>query len=140
MSVTSLKTEIVNKIKGLSGIDQNIVFDFESPKWDGFPVVAVTLKSGMGKFLTTATNERHYIFTIRIYQEIARGNIGGQVAEENLMSIVDTIIQSFDDDIRLNRTDVYTIPPTVSAGWVQGEPIRIIELEVDARDVTPATG
>src|ERR1035437_9947796 len=113
MSIVSTKAYVVTKVKGISGVNADGVYDYEQMKWNTFPAIAITLKDGNARFLTNTQNERHYNIVIRIYQEIVRGNVGAAAAEDNLMTLADNIIASFDNDIRLGRNDVYTMPMSV---------------------------
>src|ERR1035437_527372 len=140
MSIVSTKAYVVTKVKGISGINPDGVFDYEQQKWSVFPAIAVTLKDGNARFLTNTQNERHYNIVIRIYQEIVRGNVGAAAAEDNLRTLADNIITSFDNDIRLGRTDVWTIPITLNCGWIQDQPVRFIEFTLDCIDVVQAVG
>ena len=135
MSIISTQNYIVSKIQTISGINSNSVFPYEEPTWSIWPAISVTLKESTGKFITNQQNERHYIFTIRLYQEISKGNVGAAQAETNLMSLADLIIESFDTDLKLGNHDVYTMPPPVVTGWIQNQPIRTFEIAVDCVDI-----
>lgn len=136
MSIVTTQTYLVNKIKAIAGVPADSVYPFESMSWTVYPVITITLKSGYGKFITTQQNERHYLFAIRVYQEIVKGNVGAEKAESNLMRLSDLIIDAIDKDIKLGTTNVYSIPPATTTAWVQNQPIRIVEFELDCIDIT----
>jgi hypothetical protein len=140
MSISSLTDYLVAKIKSVDGVDPSFVYPFENPQMPGYPCIGVTLKEWKGKFLTNMSNERTYMFTVRIYQEATKTNMGPEDADSNLRALADSLIAAFDGDNRLGGSDVYTLPVAGRMLWMQGEPIRVMEVDVECHDVVQAVG
>lgn len=140
MSLVSLSSYLVNKVKGIQGVQAGRVYDYEDSKFDGYPAISITVKDWSQTWVTNAQNNTAYTFTIRIYQEITKNNIGPAQAESNLRTLADNIIASFNSDNRLGENAIYTRPIGGRSGYVQDQPIRTYEIDVEVHDVVGATG
>lgn len=140
MSIVNLSSYLATKVKAISGVDSRYVFEFDNPKMGGYPTISVTLKEWRAIFLTNVQNQESYIYTIRIYQEVAKQNIGVESVESNLRTLADAIIASFNSDNKLGNNDIYTMPIGGRTAWLSDQPIRIMEIDVECRDVVTATG
>ena len=138
--IEALSNYIAGKVKNVTGVTSSWVHEFDSPAWEGYPAISIFCKSWQGKFLTNTQHERTVIMCIRIYQDITKNNIGAQASEDLLRTLSDNIITSFDNDNKLGLTDTYTLPISGSWGWVQAQPIRTVEVDIECRLVSSAVG
>lgn len=140
MSIVNLSSYLATKIKAISGVDAGQVYEFDNPQMGGFPSIGITLKDWNAVFLTNQENLQRYVFTVRIYQEVAKQNIGTETVESNLRTLADTIIASFNSDNKLNSNDTYTMPIAGRMAWLANQPIRVMEIDIECHDVVSATG
>lgn len=103
----NIKAGIVTKLQAdtdLSASDQ--VYDYE-PEIGAIsvdPFAIVVAAENESEFETTTENMRTYGFVIRVFVE--RKNRGAENAEDLLTSILDRLIQAFDEDYTLSVSGV----------------------------------
>ena len=140
MSLQTVSNYIVNKIKAVPDINPDAVYDYEDPTFAKYPAISVTVKEWSQTWLTNQQNETRYIYTIRVYQEINKNNIGVKQVEDNLRSITDTLIAAFNADNKLGATVVFSKPIGGRTGYIQNEPIRTYEFDLEVHDVITSIG
>lgn len=134
--ISTIKSYIVSRLLTLGGI--SAAYGFENPSQESYPFATCILKDWSGTFITNGQHERHYVFTIRIYQDYTVSNIGPEQAEANLIQLADQINALFDNDNQLNTQVVFCMPIGGRTGYVQDVPIRTYEFDLEVVDIVTA--
>lgn len=131
----TIKAQVVNKIKtfttyfGAAGIN---VFNYD-PNIDEItadPFCTVITSGNENDFATNFENKRMYSFTVRIFVDRARGN---DAAETLMTTIVDALVDAFDQDYTLGGVVLISKAMPSAWGYVQGtKEYRVAELKVTA--------
>lgn len=98
MGYTTIRQAIVNQLT-TTGLF-NEVFDYEPGTLQKWPCASVEPQNSVNSFANLAQNKRTYFFTIRCYEKIEDGNQGA--ADALLMGIADSVVQAFEQNIRLS--------------------------------------
>lgn len=98
MSLVSIRAKIKEKLDARKGDGQPLVDVYQEHRTDfsGYPVATFEPSDIESDFETTTQNYRNYVFRIVLHQEIE--NTGRENAIGILASLVDTIIQDFEED------------------------------------------
>lgn len=107
MSFSDIKTKIISKIQGVQSVgvdifDDNAVIGYEPTNLQGIeydPFCTVTASDNASDYGNTAENKRRYAFIVRIYLE--RNTRGASESESALTTIVDAMLDAFDQDFTL---------------------------------------
>ncbi len=130
-----LSAAIITQIKTCSHIANANIFDHAKQDFDGYPAVTVFAAEGAGRFADTVRNERHYIFSVRVWQE--RLKQGPENSESLMRTIVDDLISIFDAAPYLDGQRLlgrgYCTPIPSAWRFIQGEQIdmRMAEILID---------
>lgn len=142
MSFNTLRPQIATLLDSLSGIHE--VSSTPKLKFGGYPAAYVIPSSNENDYETTSENVRVYAFNIRLFYETK--DTGIEDALDKLEGIVDTVIDTFDQEdlkdsssrtVGLNLPSGYTFinmfaHPSVW-GEVEGEQLVFAEIGVKVR-------
>lgn len=109
MSTTTLvgiKALLKAKIDGILVGGKSVfgyVSDIATGNFTGYPAVVITPTEANGEVLDTGRNERTFKFTIDLYQEQSEVGKTKTEAGELLEGLVDTILETFDQDKNLSN-------------------------------------
>lgn len=88
------------------------VVDFEKTGFRGFPAATIICSGNENVFYSSAENERTFLFTLRIYEQIedvptldAVSDNAKMRAEKNVELVVDQILNAFDTTTRFTMDD-----------------------------------
>lgn len=116
------------------------VFDYD-PEIDGItqdPFAIVVASANDNEYASSSENKRTYAFSVRIFVE--RNSRGNSNAEGVLQSIVDALIDAFDQDYTLGGTVLTALAAPSRWGYVLGsKEYRVAEVTIKAKtwfDVT----
>jgi hypothetical protein len=102
---TNLISKLKAKLEALKdGNDVAIfknVFDYAEGDFSGYPSATIVEKGGAGQTIDTHRTERAFTFEITLYQEQSQAGKTKSEAATIMRSIVDQVIQSFDEDPQL---------------------------------------
>lgn len=133
---STIKTQVKAKVVGLSTyFGAATVFDYE-PDIDevtGDPWATVITSGNENDFASTSENKRTYAFNVRIF--VKRGSSRTKTAAEALLqSIVDDLIDAFDQDFTLAGTVLISRATPSKWGYLQGvDEYRTAEVNVRAQ-------
>lgn len=113
------------------------IFNHELTDLAGFPSATVTAQELQGKVLDNSRNERIQRFTIRVFIDRNKQNLGSSQAETILRTLADEITLKLDADPSLGGNCIDSKPYDAKFGYVDRENnnIRVMEITLDARDV-----
>lgn len=141
MSLTSGYSVLSNAIKNIvlasPLVNASEVYQYEKNRFQGYPAVTITMKSGQNVFADTARNMRSFIFSVKVYQE--RLDIpGGEAEAENAVrNVVDNLIGLLEQDTtQLGGTlsgKGFMKPINSAALYVQAPDVnvRLVEFDVE---------
>ena len=131
------------KIKAIVIANTNFVsksvftFEPELEKLEDDPFAIIIASGNESDFANTSENRRTYAFKIRIFVDRSRGN---EEAEDVLEEIVDSLIDSFDQDYTLTSSALIALAAPSAWGYVSStKEYRIAEINLQAKtdfDVT----
>jgi hypothetical protein len=140
-----LKKEIIRIISQDVDTVQDCV-DYEKVGFEGYPAVTVTCSGNENSFYSSAENERIFLFTLRVYQQMEQvprlddsgADNAKQLAERILERAVDQILNTFD------TTNFFTLDGAADNGieavpsrWVYAQTpngwCRMAEIELRIR-------
>lgn len=98
MSLVNIRAKIKSKLDERKGTSQPLVEVYQEHRTDfgGYPVATFEPSDIESDYETNTQNYRNYIFRIVLHQEIEK--IGKDQAIGILSSLVDTLIQDFEED------------------------------------------
>ena len=98
MSFVSIRAKIKEKLDNRVGDGEPLVNAYQEHRtnFSGFPVATFEPSDLESDYETTTQNYRNYIFRIVLHQEIE--SVGRDTAIGILASLVDTLVQDFDED------------------------------------------
>jgi hypothetical protein len=106
-----LKKNIVQVISQDVDTIQEVV-DYEKVGFRGFPALTVTCSGNENVFYSSAENERTFIFTLRIFEQLeqvpkldAVSDNAKMRAEAIIERVVDQVLNAFDTTTRFTLTD-----------------------------------
>ena len=106
-----IKQNIIDEISSNLDTVQEVA-DYEKVGFRGFPAVTVTCSGNENLFYSSAENERTFIFTLRVFEQIEQvpnldsvSDNSKQRAENNLELVVDQILNTFDKTTRFTLED-----------------------------------
>jgi len=102
MSFAHIRNELKVKLEALTEL-QN-VYDYPTNNFSGYPAGVLRSMGNDSDYETTCENERHYVFTIYIYQE--KEFVSESQARRIIEGIADVIIDTFDKDEFLTSVDM----------------------------------
>jgi len=102
MSFQPIRNAIKAKLLDVDSIQQ--VIDFPSNTFTGYPAAMVTTSRSEAEFNTTQEDERIYVFTIYIMQEVAV--LKEQKSRRVIEGVVDDVLDAFDNDQLLDGVDL----------------------------------
>lgn len=82
-------------------IDDAAIFEYRKSGFERYPAVTITMADNTAQFADTSRNRRHYVFSIKVYQE--RPEQSEEEAERILRTTVDDLISKFDADSYLGN-------------------------------------
>jgi len=132
-----VRTKIQEKLSGISQIQE--VQEYPSEEFGGFPVAVVKSTRNDSRFETNRANERDYIFTVYLMQDIE--SVGMRKARRIIEGLVDIVIDAFDNDQQLeavglqtalpnNKMVVIVFPVMTNLGLSENEKYVAAELEI----------
>lgn len=127
MGYQDIATQLINILTGITDI--NRVYGFEPKELKDYPTATVTALSHKDTFKDTASNQRLFIFMIRLYY---RTDIE-EDAETILRALTDQVIGALESNVRLNNAVDFARP--TEARWLYQErevPVRVVEIEIEA--------
>jgi len=131
MSYSTIKNRIVADIQDITGIRN--VYSYENPNLAGYPAACVVAVNVNDIWLDSMTNEREYVFKVRVYQEMEKTT--PENADGIIDNLIDALMNKFASDYTLNGTCKGCWVKSV-LGWVDREgTIRTYELEIIAKDL-----
>lgn len=139
-----LKKNIIREISDQVTLVKDVA-DYEKTGFTGFPAVTITVSGNGNSFVTSAENERVFMFLLRVYEQIeqvpaidAISDNAKERAERVLGDAVDQILRVFDTTTRFTLTDsadrgIEAVPSRwgyslLPVGWC-----RVAEIEVRAK-------
>jgi len=106
------------KLEGLLDDDDNAIFKkvyaYGENEFEGYPCAVILDKGGAGQVIDTQRIERAFTFDIFLYQEQSKAGKTKSEAATNLRTVVDHVIQSFDQDPQLGGIVMRVIVVDVS--------------------------
>lgn len=104
MGLVSIRAKIKEKLDALTGDGQPLAEVYQEHRTDfgGYPVATFEPSDIESDFETNTQNYRNYIFRIVLHQEIEK--TGRDNAIGILSSLIDTLIQDFEEDWSLGGT------------------------------------
>lgn len=130
----TLSSQIVAKVVANSNFDSGAVFDYE-PEIDGItqdPFATVIPSGNASDYGSTSENRRTYAFKVRIF--IERNTRGNSAADTLLRTIIDALINAFDQDITLGGNALMVLAAPSEWGYVQGaKEYRTAEINIQAK-------
>ena len=94
MSFAHIRNQLKTKLQALPQL-QN-VYDYPNNKFSGYPAGVIRSMGNDSDYETVCENERHYVFTVYIYQE--KEFLSESQARRRVESLADLIIDTFDKD------------------------------------------
>lgn len=135
-----IKTQIKNKLSGVSGL--HAVYDYEVgvPESGKYPFATITASTFEAEFGDTVRNIRTYTYNIRVYQERTVDGFGNEKAERVLSEIVDEVLTAFDNDTTLSGMVKMVRPLSGDFDYIDREigDTRVAEFIVDCVTVVPS--
>ena len=102
---TNLISKLKTKFEGLKDGDNvaifKAVYDHAEGDFSGYPCAVIVDKGGAGQIIDTQRIERAFTFEVSLYQEQSQAAKTKAEAATIMRSIVDQVIQSFDEDTQL---------------------------------------
>ena len=135
MSIVTLRASLLAKLNAMQGL--KAAYSWETSNPDGnYPFATLTLREGIGEFLSSSHNQRTRGFTIRVYQERSKVGQGPEQAERITAELIDEFEAAFDMDTTLSGVCKYVDPVNWRATYVDRElDTRILEYDVNAIEV-----
>lgn len=131
-----LRDAIYNLVNTSSKVDSSVaVYKYNATDISGYPAITITPKTGSGVFADTMRNDRHYIFSIKCWQETV--GVGEEQAESTLIGLIDDLIQIFDakpylyGDMLAGRGFSHPIPSDWRLVSAEQAAVMIAELLID---------
>ncbi|MHA1225122.1 MAG: hypothetical protein ACTSR2_01000 [Candidatus Hodarchaeales archaeon] len=131
MAFEPIRNQLKTKLESIDSIQE--VHDYPTEEFGGFPAAIVKSTRNDAEFQTTTQNQRVYIFTVYILQEIESQDI--RKARRIIEGVVDDVIEAFDQDQLLtgislpsNETMIISFP-VLSQIWEDPKYV-VAELEV----------
>lgn len=124
MSVSSsIKKTLKKRIEGLDNVQK--VYGYKAVDIDGWPAVMVVAANMDGEFTSTTENRRRYAFLIAVLQDIGQQipNLEydemdkNEQAEEIIGTVVDDIINDFDNNFQLSGNADALFMGAANAEW-----------------------
>ena len=120
-SYTSLIALLKTKLEGLLDVNDEPIFKQVYPyaenEFSGFPCAVIVDKGGSGQVIDTSRIERAFTFEISLYQEQSQAGKSKSEAAVSLRTVVDRVIQSFDQDPQLGSNVMRVIVVDVSVDF-----------------------
>lgn len=140
-SIQTLKTAIVTKLNGVSGLHKVYNYEPDKPEDGKYPYATVTIENGEGKFGDTVRNIRDIRCQINVYQERVEISAGNQKAERISDEIIDEILTAFDADTQLSGSALMVKPLSFNTDYIEGTigDTRVAQFIVDAKVVVPSS-
>lgn len=128
-----LKTALIPTV---ISIRSSNIFDHELTDLAGFPAATITATELIGKPLDNTRNERIQRFTIRIFIDRNKQNLGSNTAESVLRTLADEIILKVDAEPTLGGNCIDAKAFDAKFGYIDRESnnIRVMEITLDCRD------
>ena len=135
-----IREKIKAKLQANSKIQE--VQDFPSQEFGGFPVAIVKSTRNEGAFETTKENERIYVFTVYLMQDIK--SQGMHKARRIIEGVVDSVMDDFDQDQTLSgvslqdalpadKTVLICYPVMTNLGTTDDEKYVVAEIEIKTK-------
>lgn len=128
-----LKNTLIPSVTSIRGAN---IFDHELTDLAGFPSVTITAQEMVGSILDNVRNQRIYRFTIRVFIERNKQNLGSSQAETVLRTVADELVSKIDADPTLGGNCIDARPFNAKFGYVDREfqDIRLMEITLDCYD------
>jgi hypothetical protein len=135
-----VRNKIQEKLDAINEIQE--VQEFPSEEFGGFPVAIVKSTRNDSEFETTVENERTYIFTVYLMQDIE--SQGMRKARRIIEGLVDIVIDAFDKDQILedvglqtalpdNKTVIIVFPVMTNLGTTEDQKYVVAELDIKVK-------
>lgn len=136
--LVTISSLIKTKLQGVAGLKAIYEYQPDKPTDGGYPYATITQSSFNGAFGDTQRNIRHYLFSVRVFQERTEAAFGNEKAERIMRELLDEIITAFDNDTTLNHAVKMITPISADFDYDQGEvgDLRVAEIIIDAMVVT----
>lgn len=107
-----------------------VVYNYTETNPSGYPAINVEAYDGNGEFADTTRNRREFIFRITVMQE--RVKVKPAEAERITRSLVDQIIQTFDDrtNLTLGNSCDFAYPIPSKWGYINAPDIDVRTAEI----------
>jgi|WetSurSiteA1Bulk_404760.scaffolds.fasta_scaffold76058_3 hypothetical protein len=126
MSYSSIGSAIYSTLQGIT--DFNQVYNYEPKELLKYPCGTVTATSHSDTFSSTASNQRIFRFTIRLYFRTDTA----QDAEGVLRDLADQVISTIEANTSLSGSCDFARP--ISGNWAYQErevPVRVVEIVIE---------
>lgn len=126
---STLKNAIKTHLESISGIQ--VVYGYEKGELAGYPCAIVTLDSIGTRIESTTEDERKYSFKVKVLQEMVDDGAGAEEAESRVEALIDTILDTFEDDYTLSgncfKTEIEGVVGYVDRGYA----MRVLEFTLN---------
>ena len=132
MSETQYST-IKAKIKAeLATITElQAVYDYKKGDLNSYPVACIEECKGSSELMSTRTNQREMLWTIKVYQEMEKDGVGVVEAESRIDTIIDQLWNLFDDEWQMDCNVDNSFINSIDVGWEEREAsMRVITVEL----------
>lgn len=118
----TIKAKVVAKVREqTSWFDSDSVYEYEPEIGDILkdPFAVILASGNDNDFASSSENKRTYAFQIRIYME--RKKRGAETCEANLQTLIDAIIDAFDQDYTLGGVALISKAVPSKWGYILGD-------------------
>jgi hypothetical protein len=114
MSYIAIRDRLAEVIGGISGL--HAVSKFDPGKVSGYPCVIITPVESSDEILDTRTNERRYIFSVRLFEPIPSALADASAMEDRVMTLADSLVNTL-DSANFSSCGVYFFPKIIFGGF-----------------------
>jgi|GEM_PF-3465610 len=126
---TTIKAKIKTELETIT--DFKKVYDYKKGDLDGYPVACIEEMAGSTEEMSRCTTKREFNWTIRVYQEMEKDNVGHVEAESRITAIIDKLWNLFDKGWQMDCQVDNAYITNISTGYEEREmSLRIIEINL----------
>lgn len=135
---TDLRQKIIDVINAQSN-KKYVAYRTPRSQFPGYPAITVEPSESESDYHDTANNRLNFIFTITIYQQIAKD--GQDEADLKVEEVCDEILTMFLDRDILSPAALWVVPIPSRWGYQDRESgiLRVAELKLRCATISPTT-